>query len=105
MTQPDYFNTTSQKDPILTVYRDKATHQNKKVMEFFEKNPYKLFTPEEVHRAVFNDKTPITSVRRSITVLEQAGRLVKTDEQRMSSFNRPAYCWKLKITEGQQKLF
>jgi hypothetical protein len=94
-SQPPFFNTTSETGASLAEYRSKATIQAGKVLDFFTKHPGQSFTPNQVWKAVFDPSTPLTSVRRAITVLTGAGKLVKTAEKRDGGYGRPSYTWRL----------
>ena len=41
------------------------------------------------------DLTPITSIRRALTTLQQEGYLIRLETKRMSQFNRPEYVYAL----------
>jgi len=92
-----YFNTTNAKGEELKGYQNKADTQDDKILSFFKSNPLDNFTPEEVWRKIFNGETPLTSVRRAITNLKNAGDLEKTKIKREGGFGRPCYCYCLKI--------
>lgn len=56
-----------------------------------------LLTPSQVH-AVGRKRGHtwlLTSVRRSIATLTQAGVLIKTDTHRGGPYGRPEYCWRI----------
>lgn len=100
-----FYNTISAPDNELTIYTAAAQCQNDKVLEFFKANKGKLFTPDEVHGAVFSDKVPLTSCRRSIFSLTDAGHLIKTDKMRMGRYGKPVHCWTVKGEMKQSELF
>jgi hypothetical protein len=101
-----YFNTTSESGSKLQKYRVKAQNQDDLVLEFFEKNYPAGWTPSEVHRYAL-PAAPITSVRRSITTLTEAGKLDKTMNKRKGVYGRPEHIWmpRLRPNPAQGSLF
>ena len=89
-----FFNTTNETNPDLTEYRQKALNQDERVLELFRARIQASYTPSEVLSAAF-DRTPITSVRRSMSNLTDEGRLVKTDGKREGIYGRPEHVWVL----------
>jgi hypothetical protein len=75
----------AQDDLVLAVYRTAATIGTG------------LLSPSQVHAAgrVRGSQWLLTSVRRSIATLTEAGVLFKTDTCRMGPHGRPEYCWRL----------
>jgi hypothetical protein len=61
----------------------------------FKTHPELSFTPVDVHYNCFDESTPLTSVRRSITTLTKKGELQQTGEQREGLFGKKNYTWKL----------
>lgn len=91
-----YFDTTHQEAEQLKEYKLKAGSQDKIIAEYFRDNPGKLITPWEVLRyAKLKPDTPITSVRRSMNTLTNAGILEKTGFKQVGRFARESYCWRL----------
>lgn len=88
-----YFNTTNIKDRALYRAIAKANNQREKIMLFMEANKSKSFTPAEVHDAIFEENTPLTSVRARMTTLAQDGYLEQTNEQREGVYGVANYCW------------
>jgi Fe2+ or Zn2+ uptake regulation protein len=78
-----------------------ASGQAEKILRFFQQHPRTAFTPWDVHLHL-GQQLMITSVRRAITTLTDAGHLVKTEERRKSGPADETNCtWKLKITFNQ----
>ncbi len=50
----------------------------------------------QAHRLYPDNGTPLTSIRRAITVLTNKGLLQKTDEQISGVYGKPEYVWKYK---------
>jgi hypothetical protein len=101
--QTSYYNTTHSTHPDLVEYETKAKGQEAKILEHFQATQMPSWSPSEIRSVVFNKSVPITSVRRGMTNLTNAGRLVKTDTQLPGPYGRPEYRWKL--APEQQELF
>ncbi len=100
-----FYNTISVPDNELKIHVAQAQCQDDKVLEFFKAHTGKLFTPDEVHGAVFSDKVPLTSCRRAIFSLTDAGHLIKTDKMRMGRYGKLCHAWILKGEMKQSELF
>src|SRR5690242_7684148 len=88
-----FHNTIFAKGEELKIHTAQALRQDDKVLEFFKQHAGNLFTPDEVHEAVFDEKTPCTSVRRSIHSLTDAGHLIKTNTMRMGRYGKMTHTW------------
>jgi len=121
-----YHNTTESTGAELKQYREKAKSQEDMILEWFKwvesdapcsmaratpttilrlvfnKTP---FSPDAISRNRWNAKPPITSVRRALTNLTDAGDLVKTDKQVKGPYGRPEFIWKLAPKYNQQEMF
>lgn len=91
-----YYNTTNLVSMKLKEAILNAETQNEKIKVFFQSKPNELFTPCEVLKCVFDNKIPITSVRRSMTNLTNSHVLEKTNAQKIGIYGKVNYCWKLK---------
>lgn len=107
-----FYNTTNETGAQLKKNIRQAVKQDDLILNFFKKHPDKEFTPLEVWQAVFDEATPITSVRRSITNLTKSDpqHLEETDIKREGAHGRSNYCWKLYTPKApkefyQEKLF
>lgn len=89
-----FYNTTDEDDNTNKVLTSIARKQDDIILDYFRNHPDDSFTPEAIHYVRFDEKTPITSVRRSITNLTAAGRLEKTDEKQLGVYGRMNYKWK-----------
>lgn len=100
-----FFNTTNETER-LKEFTEKAESQHEKVLKFFQANPGKNYTPFDIHKAVFDDKVPITSVRRSLTVLTDKHLLIRLDTKQIEVYGRSNYVWTLCIfdSHGQLKI-
>jgi hypothetical protein len=92
-SQHPYFNTTGETGARLALYRNKAAEQDKEVLDIIDRLGGSA-SPSQVWRAV-SKKWPITSCRRAMTNLTNAGKLVKTGEKRVGEFGRNEGVWKL----------
>ena len=101
--ETNFYNTTKESGADLKKSKEKTFSQSEKILNFFEDNKGKSFTPFDVLKNVFGENTPITSIRRSMTDLERLGRLKKTKEQRVGLYGKMNYCWKLEIKEPFQR--
>ena len=101
----NFHNTNNESGIELTVSKTKAKYQDEVILEYFKLHPDKDFTPFEVQEALGLIATPITSIRRAMTNLTSANKLLKTDIQREGQYGKKNFCWKLWVVRGQQKLF
>jgi len=91
-----YYNTTNITGESLKQAWADADTQEKKIMVLFMKYPETLFTPFEILNDVFPiGSVPVTSVRRALTNLTDAGKLIKTGVQKNGEYGKLCYCWKL----------
>lgn len=90
-----FYNTTSETEPELSDYRGKTTCQDAAIIRYFERLNGNPASPFQVWTALFNDQTPITSIRRSITNLTEEGILEKTELKCKGVFGRPEHLWRL----------
>jgi len=90
-----FYNTTHEKGETLEVFHRKADRQDMKVLNAF--SIFLKLSPEECWKLFyFQEKgVPLTSIRRSITNLTKAGKLVKTNEKRIGIYGRPEYIWEI----------
>lgn len=97
--QKSYYNTNNEAGRELIDSKLKALQQQNRILSFFQSFPGELFTPEEVKDKLFieEDNTPLTSVRRAITNLTEAGKLTKTNVMKISSYGKKCHTWKAVI--------
>lgn len=98
-----FFNTTQEDEPVRKVLEDKAKSQNEKVMAIFRR--YRSMGASECWRIIHNqwlkdDKAegyapPITSIRRSITVLTTEGKLERSPKKVTGMYGRPEFIYTL----------
>lgn len=99
-----YYNTTHSTHPDLTKYEESAVSQEVKILDWFKKGVLDA-PPSEIRYCLFDDGVPITSVRRALTNLTNAGELVKTDKQVPGPYGRPEYQWRLAPKYDQREMF
>jgi hypothetical protein len=90
-----FYNTTHMTEDELRIRRVSANRQNQMILKFFQDNPMGFFTPFEVQLYTNLERTPITSIRRAINTLTDAGLLIKTDKLRQGDFGAMNHTWKL----------
>lgn len=88
----NYHNTTHSTGSELAGYEAKAANQEDVILKMFD-NLGVGCTPSDVQTMALPN-APITSVRRAMTNLTDAGKLTKTTNQRMGGWGRPEYVWK-----------
>lgn len=88
-----YFDTTDA-GPQLAEYQTWAADQNAMVMGIFL-TLMRPLSPSQVLENFPGHKPPLTSIRRAITTLTQAGALVKTETKRKGAYGRQEHVWTL----------
>jgi hypothetical protein len=94
-TEMNFFNTSSLTGVDLRRAISSASKQDDKILIYFKNKPGKEFTPSQIWQVIFDESTPLTSCRRSMSVLTRKGMLIKTDSQSIGPFGRPENKWKL----------
>lgn len=92
-----FFNTTGETNN-LPEYNSKAATQNERVLRILMEAKTHL-TPFEIlarYSAYYKSRTPITSIRRSLTVLTKKEKLEKVDIKKNGNWGRPNYQWRIK---------
>lgn len=91
-----YYNTTGVTGDELDDYQNRALSQDERLLAWFRANPRAKPIASELVLAVFLNRCPITSVRRSLNTLMNEGYIQKLDEQRRTGdWRRPEHCWRL----------
>jgi len=100
-----YFDTTNLKEYALQVAIKSARNQNALIYSLFQYAyedkkkgvGFIWLTPSEIHGKLIwlGHRYPITSVRRSLTVLTDNGYLEKTSMQKTGEWGRPEHYWGL----------
>ncbi len=92
-----YYNTLNLTDPALSKKRRKADGQDVIIASVFLRCRKSFLTPFQVkEKSNLPKRTPITSIRRSLTTLTKDGLLVKMDRMKEGRFGSLNHCWKLK---------
>lgn len=89
-----YFNTTNQSGAALKRSRKSCGEQETLIAEMFRERG--RLSPSQAHRLYPDNATPLTSIRRAITVLTSKGLLQKTSEQVTGVYGKSEYIWKYK---------
>jgi hypothetical protein len=97
-----------QTQPYLTTdqverYTTHAISQEGEILRFFQSRPNVEYSPERVQELVL-PTAPITSVRRALTNLTDAGELVQGAGSVLGRYGRPIGTWKLafRVAPGEQ---
>ena len=96
-----YYNTTNENGSLLKVNTKQAENQTALTLSVFQTYPTYTFSADEVwnfliDNEAINEQTPLTSIRRAITDLTNAGKIVKTNRKVLGSAGRKTYTWRLK---------
>lgn len=103
-----YFNTTHALGKELSEYREKAKCQEETILRFMLRHHRTNWTASDIWRECFRQQlrpVPLTSVRRAITNLYNAGDIFKTQDQKEGIYGRPEYFWKISTKHLQGDLF
>lgn len=90
-----FYNTVGLTNKRLVDAIKKSESQSKAIYLVFKHNPKKHYSPIEIHN-IFKKSMLLTSVRRSITNLTNAGMLVKTDKKVEGQYGVVNLTWKFK---------
>jgi len=91
-----FYNTINITGDELNDFRGKTITQSEKILAYFKRHPFNLFTPIEIYNAM-GKRFLLTSVRRSMSDLTEEGYLVKTDKQAKELYGAPNYKWRLNV--------
>ena len=92
-----FFNTCHVRGQRLAEYEFQTGKQEAVILDFFNRNPGAKVTPEDVMRYHPRfQRTPITSIRRAFSNLNNAGYIEKLDEQVDGMYGKPIYLWRLR---------
>lgn len=92
-----YFNTTWETYPELAEYELKASNQDIAASAYLQENFAEYFTAEQVHGAIM-ENVPLTSTRRALTNLFNAG-LIEKGAKVKGMYGRPIYTWRWKTKQ------
>lgn len=94
-----YHNTNNLTGGDLHKAQSQCESQDNKILNFLKKHTFRMFTPFEIHSAIFDSNTPITSVRRSLSNLTKSGLLEKCEMQKHERYGKPNYYWRIKVNK------
>jgi hypothetical protein len=97
MTITVYWNTNEERGEELAASRVRARTQEAIVLALFQKQRGFSLSPDDVWTGLGWGVLgiPLTSVRRAITNLANAGKLRKTEEMRTGSYGKRTHTWVL----------
>ena len=98
----DYFNTNNESGEDLSSSRGKAMSQQDFILDSIRSHPTRTFSPHDLEWLC--PDSPITSIRRAISNLTEAGYLEKTDKMVMGPYGKKVHTWRLKTKDGQLTL-
>ena len=96
-----YYNTNKETGSTLESSQNKTETQEARILAFFQANKGVAAGPSQIALIVFNNKVPLTSVRRGITNLTYSGHLAKTDSTVDGSYGKQEHTWILDQTPAQ----
>jgi len=89
-----FYNTNQTTGPELIGARSDAKNQQDEILKVFRRNAKTPMSPSEIHNYLYSGTiTPLTSVRRAISNLTEAGKLKKLDSTKIGIFGRREHCW------------
>ncbi|HLG33990.1 MAG TPA: hypothetical protein VI757_03860 [Bacteroidia bacterium] len=96
-----HHNSTNEQFPARQKFESAAVAQEDKIFDFFKQNPLKGFTASDIWEktGMEEDGSPITSTRRAMTNLLNAGKLRKTTAKKDGRYGRPEYFYTLADAE------
>jgi hypothetical protein len=92
--QDNYYNTTRLVGVEKQVREGKAKKQAAQILQFFQAHPNSWFGPSDVHKRM--PWIQLNSVRRSMSDLTRAGKLIKEKRLQTGMFGAPEHLWHLK---------
>lgn len=87
-----YYNTTNEVNPQLTIFKHKATNQDKQIFEIAKK--LKTFSAAKIYN-LYPGNIPITSVRRSLNTLMNSRLIERTGNKVMGIYSRKEFEYKV----------
>ena len=100
-----FYNTNKQKSNELKESKKKVLTQDQFILGIFNtwRNGEGL-SPSEVEEILvdsYNKNWPLTSIRRAISTLTDAGKLTKTNKLRKGKYGKNEHVWKFKSQARQ----
>ena len=100
-----YYNTNNETGNELKRSKKKTITQDQFILGIF--NTWRVndgLTPSEIEQILvedYNTNWPLTSIRRSISTLTDAGKLTKTNKLRKGKYDKNEHIWKFKSQTRQ----
>lgn len=103
-----YFNTNGEEGEYLMSSREKCAEQEGIALSLFRR--LRVLSPSECWRQwhnTYGQAPPLTSVRRAITNMTNAGFLEKTSMRQTGVYGKKEYVWRYAVKQpvGQTELF
>ena len=95
-----FYETINQTDSALKESKKKTRKQEDLIYSLFQKRNRPLSPSMVLSQSGLN--CPITSIRRAMTDLCKAGRIVKTDRQIKGMYGKAEHLWELPLLEPKQ---
>ena len=95
-----FYETINQTDSALKESKKKTSKQEDLIFALFQKRNRPLSPSMVLSQSGLN--CPITSIRRAMTDLCKAGRIVKTDRQIKGMYGKAEHLWELPLLEPKQ---
>jgi hypothetical protein len=89
-----YYNTTNEKGVELAESTKKAKTQEAQLLQMYRMN--RQLSASQAWKMYPGKNTPLTSIRRGISNLCKAGKLVKTDQMVKGLYGKNEYLYKYK---------
>jgi hypothetical protein len=89
-----FYNTIKLASIDLQLAKDKCKSQEEFIKWLFNNQPDLQITPSQL-LDLFDNNTPITSIRRALTNLTNDNFLQKTDVKVTGMYGKPEHIWKL----------
>lgn len=90
-----FYNTINLHGRELTQAQKHALSQEQKILRYFiaqcKQEPCR--SPSEIRSLCFDDRVPLTSVRRGMTNLTQSGDLLKCERMIKGQYGKPEHLW------------
>ncbi len=92
MYKSPHHNTTKETGQVLLDFTEQAEKQDDLVLKFLKHHKGKSFTPFQLHEFILCD-APITSLRRALSNLTKAEKIVMLQEKETEKYGRPNHKW------------
>ena len=100
-----YYNTNNLTGFDLKEANRKASTQEDRILQFFERNQGIRYSPEEIQTYCQMATRPLTSVRRAITNLTNDGHLRKTNDMKPGIYGKPVRTWEFSSGQNQREIW